>query len=157
MNKFFNSLKGKCFFAMICLTVISLVLAILDGVLGWKVTFNPIFTFVLTTVFCASVVLLVNGIIAKYTWHAFVGFVLLILSVVIFMIGRVIYWGIILTALASTLLAVFFSLFYFGNKASASDDEKPEYKNYKERQLEKDQLAKEKDEKEPNPEIKSFN
>ena len=48
------------------------------------------------------------------------------------------------------------SVLYFGNKAADSDDRKPDYKSYKERQAEKDAAVKETDAKEGIPEIKSF-
>lgn len=138
--------------------LLSFVLAILDGVLGLKITSHPILTFLFVSVACVGIIFTVHGFMKKYTFTAFIGEILVTVALLYAMIDvfGAKWWITVIVVIAAIAVFALSSVAYFGNKANVSDDDNAEYKNYKERQAEKDAAVKEKDESEEIPEIKTF-
>lgn len=138
--------------------LLALVLAILDGVLGLKITSHPILTFLFVSVACVGIIFTTHGFMKKYTFTAFIGEILVTLALLYAMIDVLSakWWITVIVVIAAIAVLALSSVAYFGNKANVSDDDSAEYKNYKERQAEKDAAVKEKDESEEIPEIKTF-
>lgn len=157
-NGFFSTVSGKTLIGVIFFTVMALLFAILDGTLKWKMTSHPILTFLFLFIAGTGVTFIVTGFTAKFTWYAFIGEVLFAVALLYAMIDvfHAIWWIVLIVVFAAVALLAMVSVLYFGNKAADSDDKKPGYKSYKERQADKDAAAKAKDEKEEIPEIKSF-
>lgn len=141
----------------ILICIVAFTFCILDftgSVVIWGYLWHPILTFFLIVCVGFGVICFVLGVLDKLPWFYFLASVLLGLSVVGILIHYVPWWICLIAIVVVWIITALICLVSAGNHTeSIALNDKPDYKNYKERRAEKLE-AEDKDE--DIPEIKSF-
>ena len=139
--------------------VIALTFCILDftGIVKfWQWAWHPILTFLLFAFVGFGFICMILGILNKSPWFYFLTSVLLSMALFGILFHYIPWWICLIAVIVLCSITALFSFITAGNKTeNIALNDKPEYKNYKERREEK-LKAEAENEKEELPEIKSF-
>ncbi len=133
----------KDIFAVSAVLILAVIVMILRITVSGFVCFaHPIFAFLYTA--CAGLCLLylVNGIIYKspVDFFAFALTFLFVLTYSLIDFAKLEWWAVLIIDLVAVVLSIFLSFLVSGNKTEdIALNEKPDYKNYKQRQEENNQ------------------
>lgn len=145
-------------FAVLVSVGAALTLAIIDGIEEYAITSHPVLTFFFILVAGIAVSLLLSFLAFRNTWHGFLGFIVAFFALLYAFIDviKLEWWIILISMIAYIFVASAVVILFNGNKTEdLALNEHKEYKNYKERQAEKEALEAEQSV-EPLPEIKTF-
>lgn len=136
--------------------VIALAFMICDWAIPISLLYHPVLNFVSIIFIGFGIMALIYGFKRKVPFYFFLSALLLGLVVFYVLFYYLVWWiGLIAFVVISFIISIF-SFIVVGNKTEEiALNKSPEYKNYKERQAEKDAIEASKDAEEL-PEIKSF-
>ncbi len=142
---------GVCL-ASIAVILISLAVMLCDFILPLNLWTHPVLTFIFSLSVGFAIIAIILGIINKSTWYFFLS-CFCVAFAVIYPFAHYSFWwiGLIIVVVMCLVLGIFG--FMIGHKPIALN-ESPDYKNYIEREQEKEKEVELK--KEELPEIKSF-
>lgn len=143
----------------ILICVVALTFTILDAtgtITLWSYLWHPAFTFLLFAFAGFGIICIVLGVSKKSPWFYFLSAILLGLALFGILIHYLAWWICLIAIIVLWIISALLSFISTGNKTeSIALNDKPDYKNYKERREEKLKAEQEKGEEEL-PEIKSF-
>lgn len=136
----------------IAILITSLIVMLLDIFVPFNLWLHPSLNFLFCMLTGFGILLLILGVKNSFSWHCFVGLILLSLAIFYVLMQYLAWWISVITVFVVLCVVGLLCFVKTGNKTELSLNDDPSYKTYKERK----KAVVTSEELEELPEIKSF-